>query len=213
MKPIAPMLAHVAPGPFDSEDHLFEIKWDGIRVLAFVEADRARLQSRQQTDLTEAFPEIVRALAPMPPGTVLDGELVVLVQGRPDRQKVLRRMSVRDRLRIGHGAEHCPATYVAFDLLACAGSSWMARPLLARRARFLELIDALDTERVIASPALAGQGSELFGLVQGQGLEGVMAKRLDGRYLPGRRSRLWLKILNHNVTRFELHQRTEGPPV
>lgn len=105
-------------------------------------------------------------------------------------------MSIRDGLRIGHLVEHCPATYVAFDLLACAGSSWMARPLCERRTRLLELVDATDAERVIASPALIGQGRELFGLVQEQGLEGVMAKRRDGRYLPGRRSRLWLKILH-----------------
>ena len=72
----------------------------------------------------------------------------------------------------------------------------MARPLCERRTRLSEPVDAMDTERLIASLGLAGRGQELFGLVEDQGLEGVMAKRRDGRYLPGRRSWLWPKILN-----------------
>ncbi len=191
------MLAHTANGPFDSPDHLFEIKWDGIRALAHIEGSgRVRLQSREMTEITAQFPEVVESLARFPGGTVLDGELVVLVNGDPDRTKVLRRMSVRDSLRIGLLAEQCPATFIAFDLLFLDANSWMPRPLIERRTRMLNLLDVGQGDGVLASPAVEGRGLEMFKLVKARRLEGVMAKRMDGRYLPGRRSRLWLKILN-----------------
>ena len=195
MQPISPMLAHVADVPFDSEDHLFEIKWDGIRALAFIEGGRVRLQSREGTEITAQFPELLSSLRKLPVGTVLDGELVVIVNGSPERSKVLRRMSVRDSLRIRFLPDRCPATFVAFDLLHTAGKSWMPKPLFERRFHLLELIGHLNDDRVLASPAVEGSGIELYRLVQERQLEGVMAKRMDGRYLPGRRSRLWLKIL------------------
>ncbi len=197
MKAISPMLAHTADDPFDSPDYLFEIKWDGIRALAHIEGiGRVRLQSREMTDITAQFPEIVESLAGFPEGTVLDGELVVLVNGDPDRRKVLRRMSVRDSLRIGLLAEQCPATFVAFDLLYVQGHSWMPRALIERRARLLEFLDGVQGGGVIASPAVEGCGMDMFKMVKARRLEGVMAKRINGRYLPGRRSRLWLKVLN-----------------
>ena len=195
MQPISPMLAHVADVPFDSEDYLFEIKWDGIRVLAFIEGGRVRLQSREGTEITAQFPELVSSLARLPDGVVLDGELVVLIEGSPDRSNVLRRMSVWNSLRIRLLAERCPATFVAFDILYTATKCWMPKLLIERRLRLLELIGDLNGDRLLASPAVEGGGVELFELVQERGLEGVMAKRMDGRYLPGRRSRLWLKIL------------------
>lgn len=195
MRPISPMLAHVAAAPFDSEDHFFEIKWDGIRSLIFVESGKVRLQSREGTEITAQFPELVSSLSRLPDGVVVDGEIVVLIEENPERSKVLRRMSVRDSLRIRLLSERCPATFVAFDLLYTATKCWMPKPLIVRRARLLELIGGLDSDRVLASPAVNGCGIELYQLVQERGLEGVMAKRMDGRYLPGRRSRLWLKIL------------------
>ena len=195
MQPISPMLAHTAGEAFDSEAYLFEMKWDGIRALAFVEEGRVRLQSREGTEITAQFPELVLPLARLPVGVVMDGELVVLIEGKPDRSMVLRRMSVRDSLRIRLLAERCPATFVAFDILYAATKCWMPKPLIERRSHLLELIGHLNDDRLLASPAVEGRGIELFELVQERGLEGVMAKRMDGRYLPGRRSRLWLKIL------------------
>jgi ATP-dependent DNA ligase len=80
---IKPMLAVAAPGPFDSDEHLFEVKWDGVRCLAFVEGGRVRMQSRHLLDMTAQFSEL-DILRELPGGTVLDGELVCLDAGKPN---------------------------------------------------------------------------------------------------------------------------------
>src|SRR5262245_46393581 len=117
---IRPMLAVAALGPFDSEDHLFEIKWDGVRCLAFIERGKARLQSRHLLDMTAQFPELA-VLRELPSGTVLDGELVCLEGGRPSLSKVQQRVHLRDRHRIRFMSERSPVVYIVFDLLYLRG--------------------------------------------------------------------------------------------
>src|SRR5260370_30157814 len=94
-----PMLAHKASEPFDSARHLFELKWDGIRCLGFIEDSRIRLRSRHFLEITSQFPELA-CLAGLPFGTVLEGELVVLDQGRPSLRHVLRRALLQNPQRI-----------------------------------------------------------------------------------------------------------------
>src|SRR5512133_1787149 len=96
---IHPMLAQKASAPFDSDRHLFEIKWDGIRCLAFIERGHVRLQSRQLTEITAQFPELA-CLRQLPSGTVLDGELVVLQDGRPSLRHIQQRALTQSRTRI-----------------------------------------------------------------------------------------------------------------
>jgi bifunctional non-homologous end joining protein LigD len=95
---VRPMLARRGL-PFDSDEHLFEIKWDGTRVLAFVEGGACRLVNRHQADVTDRYPEL-EFLAGLPPGLVLDGEVVVLRQGKPDFRLLLSRNQARDPLKI-----------------------------------------------------------------------------------------------------------------
>ena len=87
---LKPMLAAKAQGPFDSEQHLFEIKWDGIRCMAFVEGGRIRLQSRQLTEITFQFPELA-GLARLPSGTLLDGEMLMFQESKPSLAQIQRR--------------------------------------------------------------------------------------------------------------------------
>src|SRR5260221_9456807 len=96
---INPMLAAKAEVPFDSEQHLFELKWDGIRCLAFVERACVRLQSRQLTEVTFQFPELA-GLARLPSGTVLDGELVVFRHEKPSLESIQRRAQLQNSSRI-----------------------------------------------------------------------------------------------------------------
>src|SRR5262245_39969049 len=108
-----------SPGsPFDSPDFLFEIKWNGVRALAFFGSGFARLQGRRLTDSSERYPEIVEALALLGGEGILDGEIVVLDrEGRPDFQRVLSREQTRGRVAaLARSREH-PAVFIAFDLL------------------------------------------------------------------------------------------------
>jgi bifunctional non-homologous end joining protein LigD len=190
---IYPMLAAKAEGPFDSEEHLFEIKWDGIRCLAFIEHGRARLQTRRLTEITAQFPELA-VLARLPSGTVVDGELVVLQSGKPSLEQIQKRALLQNRARIQHLSHTAPATYVVFDLLFLKDRSLLAAPLNERREALNKLHAQMPSSGFLLSEAIVRSGCALYPNVLRLGLEGMMAKRLDAPYLPGKRSRLWLKI-------------------
>jgi ATP-dependent DNA ligase len=121
---LKPMLAKQADAPFDSDQHLFEVKWDGVRCLAFIDVVRVRLQSRQLSELTLQFPEL-GCLDQLSSGTVLDGELVVLESGKPSLRAVQQRAFLQDRQRIQWLSRTRSVTYVVFDLLYLKGKPVM----------------------------------------------------------------------------------------
>ena len=190
---IRPKLAQPAPEPFDSAAHLFEVKWDGIRCLAFIGAGGVRLQSRQLLEITAQFPEL-SALRSLPVGTVLDGELVALKDGKPSLAAIQQRTHLRQQARIGFLSQREPVTYVVFDLLYCRGKPLLKEPLIERREALQHLMARIKPAGVIVPEAIPHHGRALFAQIAALGWEGVMAKRQDSPYLVGRRSRLWLKI-------------------
>jgi len=195
---INPMLAQKAEAPFNSAQHLFEIKWDGIRCLAFIEGRRVRLQSRQLTEITFQFPELA-SLGQLSSGTMLDGELVVLHEGKPSLRHIQQRVLLQNRQRIQHLSHRTPVTYMVFDLLYLKGKPLMASPLSLRREALQNLMEWSHLPGILVSETIHQHGCQLFAQVLRLGLEGIMAKRLDGPYLPGKRSRYWFKIKAPNV--------------
>jgi len=192
MEPPAPMLA-VAAEPFDSPEHLFEIKWDGIRGLALVQQRSWRLFGRGEAEYAERYPEL-DVLRQLPPETILDGELVRLRGGKADFSAVLRRHQLTGARKIRWAAQHEPVTYVVFDLLRIRGRSLIRQPLRDRRRRLEELLSTASTRCLLFSQGVEQTGQSFFAHVVAQGHEGVMAKRLDSRYLPGKRAASWRKI-------------------
>ncbi len=184
--------------PFDSDRHLFEVKWDGFRSLCFAEGRRARLVGRRGTDFTARFPEL-SPLGRLPGGTVLDGEVVHLTDGKPDFAALLRRERAWSGPMSGSAAppdvrRHAPVTFVAFDLLYDRFEPVMAAPLTERRDRLAAVVAKHLGPRLALSDAHAGGGLALLDQAVAMGLEGVMAKRLDGPYEPGGRSGSWAKF-------------------
>ncbi len=190
---IKPMLAVAAPEPFDSDCYFFEIKWDGIRCLAFVDGGRVRLQSGELIDITAQFPELA-CLAQLLDGTVLEGELVAMEGNRPCLAKIRGRALLQDRHRIELTGRCSPVVYIVFDLVYLDGEPLVAKPLLERRRHLEQLLSGFQGNRIILSEAVLGQGRDLLDAVKKLGLEGVMAKSLDGPYRPGKRTGLWKKI-------------------
>ncbi len=180
-----PMLAGTAPAPFSDDNWLFEIKWDGIRAIATVGTD-VSLMSRNGIELAGQFPELGE-LATLAPGTVLDGEIVVMSGGKPDMQGLLPRLQA-----VTPVPRKAPVTYIVFDILAYGGEDLTGLPLTKRR----EILQSAVREgpHVVISVPVEGQGEDYYRAAVGQGLEGVMAKRKDSRYEPGARSGAWLKI-------------------
>lgn len=188
---VEPMLARLGPA-FDSDRHLFEVKWDGARSLGFIEGGAYRLRSRNKRDQTPLYPELA-CLAALPDGCLLDGELVVLQDGKPSFEGMLSRENAGGPRRAAEKARTRPATYVVFDVLYVAGTSCRAEPLTHRRELLAELLAVLDTPHVVMSDGLVGGGLAFFEQVAAQGLEGMVAKRLDAPYESGKRTGAWTK--------------------
>jgi ATP-dependent DNA ligase len=179
--------------PFDSDEYLFEIKWDGTRTLAFLDHHGYRLANRRRVDMTESYPEFA-FLRQLRPGIILDGEMVVLRDGKPNFGLLQSREHTRSRLKVRMLARTLPATYVVFDVLYERYHSVMSLPLQARREHLQKLVQRCGHPQLVLSEGVVGQGKVLFREACRQGLEGIMAKRLSSRYVPGRRSDAWLKI-------------------
>jgi bifunctional non-homologous end joining protein LigD len=194
---IVPMMARTATLPRDDGDWAFEVKWDGVRAICHSEPGRMRLHSRNLLDITPRYPEIGRLNRALSHHrAVLDGEVVALdAEGRPSFGALQRRMHVSSETAVRRLAKETPVTYVIFDLLWLDGHSLMDLPYSERRARLAEL-GLGDGGRWRVPDYVVGHGAQLLAATEQQGLEGVIAKRLDSTYEPGRRTPSWLKIKN-----------------
>jgi bifunctional non-homologous end joining protein LigD len=130
----------------------------------------------------------------LPPGTVVDGELVVLADGCADFNAVLRRHQLRHPDKVRHAGCHEPVHYLLFDLLVHRGRSLLKEPLQRRRAVLADMLTPLNDPRLVFSDGIVGPGRELFERAVAAGHEGVMAKQVSGRYWPGKRSPAWQKV-------------------
>src|SRR5689334_18794849 len=189
---LPPMLA-VSSQPFDSAEHLFEVKWNGVRALAARRAHGWELWGRELADYRPRYPEL-QVLANLPPGTILDGELLQLSQGLPDLEAMLARHQLAHPAKIQRVSQVQPVTYMVFDLLAHRGRSLLGQPLHERRAVLQQLLVHWQEPRVQFSEGIVGPGRAFFEQAVRQGQEGIMAKHLASRYLAGRRSSSWRKI-------------------
>jgi len=185
------MLATPSDRAFSDPDWLFEIKWDGVRALAWIENGKLTLRARSGSDVTAQYPELHRL-----PGTfsgrraIVDGEIVVLdSRGRSDFEKLQERMHVRNPGQVL--ISQYPVIYFAFDLVYCDGYDLRAVPLLQRKQLLQRLLH--NSDHIRYSDHQLQKGKELFELARENELEGVIAKRIDCRYV-SERSTSWLKI-------------------
>ena len=194
-----PMLATPADPesglPDDGRTWAYEVKWDGMRVLADLHEGRLRLTSRTGRDITAAFPEL-RRLAEAHPDVLLDGEVIVFASGTPSFAALADRIHVTDARRAASLAARAPATLIVFDILRLYGVDLVDRSWQERR-------DALER---LAPSGVAWQLSPVYddrdaliGATREQGLEGVVAKRRSSRYQPGVRSPDWVKLAHRRV--------------
>ncbi len=195
MGPVRPMLATPArpgSGPPEGDAWVHEVKWDGMRMLAEVTEGRLRLTSRTESDVTVAFPEL-SGLADVMADGLLDGEVVAIVDGRPDFGALAERWHVREARRAAALAERFPVSYVVFDVLRLYGVPLVARSFDERRHTLerLDLGDPADAHWQV--PAVFDDGAVLLEATRESGLEGVVSKRRTSTYQPGRRSRDWVK--------------------
>ena len=196
---VRPMLASLRRHPFDSPDHLYELKWDGIRALARVEGGRTTLTDRNGRDITQIFPELSQiAVQGKRNGTVLDGEIVCMdKEGRPSfplLQERLTHSNGRTGGRNGNARSNynAQANYIVFDVLYLNGTSVMNDPLHRRKALLHQLLSS--TEVVQPCAYIEREGEAFFHATCQLGLEGIVAKEKSSLYTPGKRSSAWQKV-------------------
>ena len=191
---IKPMLATSGKLP-SAGDWTYELKWDGVRALAYVDGSSVHLESRNLLDISARYPELAGLSAAVSATeAILDGEVVAFdEQGKPSFSTLQRRMHVGDPHAVRAHASTTPILYAIFDVLFVDGESVMERPWTERRAVLEELVAPGDRWRV---PATHEDGAALADATRAQGLEGIVAKRTKSLYVPGRRSPDWVKVKN-----------------
>jgi ATP-dependent DNA ligase len=192
MPPVAPMLAKsVAEIP--DVGHI-EPKWDGFRTIVFRDGDEVELGSRNERPMTRYFPEVVEAVkANLPRRCVVDGEIVVIRGDRLDFESLQQRIHPAAS-RVNLLARETPASFIAFDLLAIDDESLMDEPFGTRRARLVQaLADAEAPVHLTPATADLATGVSWLDAFEGAGLDGVVAKPLDGPYVPDKRSMFKIK--------------------
>jgi len=187
MPPVAPMLAKAVPR-IPEGALSFEPKWDGFRSIIFRDGDEVEIGSRNEKPMTRYFPELVEAVkVSLPDRCVVDGEIVVVVGERLEFEVLQQRIHPAAS-RVNRLAQETPASFIAFDLLAAGDEGYMQRPFAERRAR---LVEALGGARppILHTPATTEHSVALqwFSQFEGAGLDGIVAKPLDGTYEPDKR--------------------------
>ena len=192
--PPPPMLATSVDRPFSREGWLFELKYDGVRALVAFSGSAVRIVGRNGRDETSRYPELralpahVRARA-----GIVDGEIVVLDEaGRPSFERLQSRINVTRQADIDRGAREFPVVFAAFDILELDGRDLLGTSLRIRKKTLHDVLTPSST--VLFADHVETDGLDFFEQVQRQGVEGMVGKRADSTYQPGRRSRDWLKV-------------------
>ncbi len=191
---VRPMAAVLGELPTDDDAWAFEMKWDGVRAVAYVDGGRVRLMSRNDLDVTRSYPEVAglgEQLGAVQ--AVLDGELVTFdARGAPDFGRLQQRMHVADPTVARRLAQSVPVVYLVFDVLHLDGRPTLDLPYDERR----RLLDGLGLagRSWQTPPSFDGPGAAVLAASRENGLEGVLAKRRSSTYRPGRRSPDWVKV-------------------
>jgi bifunctional non-homologous end joining protein LigD len=192
---VAPMLAVAGDLPPDDGGWAYEVKWDGIRAVVYSEGGRVRALGRSSKDITATYPELREAgerLGARP--AVLDGEVVALgPDGRPNFGQLQQRMHLSGSAEIARKARQVPVSYVVFDVLHLDGQSLLDLPYDERRRR-LESLGLSGASLATGDSFRDVPGSDVLAAARQRGLEGIVAKRRDSPYRPGRRSGEWVKV-------------------
>ena len=189
-KQYKPMLAKSSPTPFSDVDWIYEIKWDGFRAIAYVNKELTIL-SRNEKEMQKKFPEL-KELLQLAQNVVLDGEIIVMKNGKPDFHALLERSQAIKAIDIKIQSNKNSVSYVVFDILEKNGKSLIDLPLIERKKILEKTVK--EGNHVFLSDFIEKKGSEYYKVVTEKDLEGIIAKKKNSIYETGIRSSNWLKI-------------------
>lgn len=191
-KGIQPMLISEQVEPYDDKDSIFELKLDGCRCIAYCDERSVDLRNKRDRKLLPQFPELQDNYQGCHAKCILDGELIVPVQGKPDFYELQKRTLAKNSFKIQLAASCYPAAFVAYDILYADGKQLTEIPLMERK----EILTKIVTENSLFSVSryIEEQGKALFALAKEQKLEGVVGKKKSSLYWFGKRTQDWKKV-------------------
>lgn len=188
----SPMLiAHQSPA-YDDPDSIYELKMDGFRCLSYMDQDSIDLRNKRNMKMISKFPELKEIYKNVKKRCILDGEVVVLVNGVPDFYRLQKRTLLTDRFKIELEASRYPASFVAFDCIYEENRELIWEPLMERKAHLSNLV--IENGRIAVSRYIEEQGMALYQAAEARQLEGVVAKRKNSLYYMGKKSNEWTKF-------------------
>lgn len=190
-KSVQPMLLKEAK-PFDNQDYIFELKLDGIRCLAYIDKKSVVLRNKRNKDVSFLYPELDKMNLCIHKRCILDGELVILSNGQPDFFQLQRRSLLSDSFKIELFSKTNPVFFVAYDILYLDHQELIDLPLLKRK----QILESNITEghQLMLSRFLEEKGISFFNQVKKEHLEGIVAKKKNGKYYMGKRCDEWIKM-------------------
>jgi len=193
-KKLKPMLIAQMMEPFDSPDYIYELKLDGIRCIAYLDKTGVELQNKRYLILTPIFPELGEINKQVNKKCILDGELIVSINGKPEFFEVQKRALMKDKFRIKLAAAKHPASFVAYDILYLDGKQVTDLPLMERKELLTKTVK--ENDRIAVSRYIEEKGTDLYNLTVQQELEGIVAKRKESKYFIDKNTKDWVKIKN-----------------
>ncbi len=191
-KNISPMLLNEVKEPFDDENYIYELKLDGIRCVAYIEPKSVTLQNKRYKDVTDIYPELSEIRKCVKKRVILDGELVVLTDGKPDFYALQRRSLMTDSFRKSLAAKKNPVQFVAYDILYYNETDLTDKSLMERKEILSKAVK--EGHNLSVSRWIEKNGVAFFELAKKENLEGIVAKKKDGLYFIGKRTSEWIKI-------------------
>ena len=193
---INPMLIGASSQAFNDDNYIFELKWDGERCIAYLDHNlqMTELRNKRNVKMLPKVPELSLLHRQVNQRCILDGELMTLVDGKPDFSTIQRRSLMANKFKIDMESKKHPATFVVFDILYLSDKNILLNPLLERKELLSKTV--IDGERMAISRYIEYNGISFFDIAKERNLEGVVAKKNDSIYVPGKRTKDWIKIKN-----------------
>ncbi len=191
-KNISPMLLFEVKKPFDDENYLFELKFDGTRALIFVEPKKVLIKNKRNIILNNTFPELLNITKMVKNKCIFDGEIIVVYDGLPSFKKLQERALLKDTIRINYMKEKYPVTFICFDVLY--DKKDLTSLSLIERKKYLNKYK--DNDIFVKTKYYLNDGIKLYNTVKKMNLEGIVAKEIHSKYKVNKRSKDWLKIKN-----------------
>lgn len=195
---VTPMLLSESDKIPTNNNYIYELKYDGIRALIYINKNNLKIYTRNKVDITNLFPELIKIKDLVKSNTILDGEIICTKNGKPNFSKLLNRIHLKNKNKITSQSIWNRATFICFDILFYNGNDITNQSLLKRKI----ILDTISNNDIFIKSQIFYDGKKLFKLIKKFNLEGIVCKDITSIYTPNCRTNNWIKIKNYKTEYF-----------